>query len=73
MERVKVAGIPIGCPGAAGEGGCHPCAGGWPGTKASGESLIRAARSGKLDPQKMACGPLAAQVEFLIRHFENQP
>ncbi len=71
VERTRIANIPIGCPATTGESGCHPCAGGWPGTKASSEDLIKAAQKGILIPERLGCGTLEAQGKFLLKHFQN--
>jgi hypothetical protein len=48
-----------GCPVADGQGPCHGCGGGWPGTLATSEALTTAALLGRLKPERLGCGPLA--------------
>ncbi len=69
--RTKVDGISIGCPTLSGDAPCHPCAGGWPGTKMSSKDLINAAKSGKLKPERLGCGMLQMQGEFLKKKFSS--
>lgn len=63
--------MPVGCPAVTGEGYCHPCAGGWPGTKASSEKIIESAQKGVLKPEKMGCGMLEIQARILNEHFSK--
>lgn len=67
MPRILIDGTPIGCPAIHGEGNCPMCGGGWPGTTAPSESLVRAARAGRLRPELLGCGPLISQAQHLIR------
>ncbi len=71
MPRPLVEGVPVGCPILDGKSGCHPCAGGWPGTTSPGEKLIKAVQKGILDPSKLGCAMLQLQGEFLVKHFSN--
>lgn len=45
---------------------CHNCGGGWPGTKSSGNALTSAAVAGRLNPERMGCGPLVEQVKVFM-------
>lgn len=48
-----------GCPKADGGSGCCLfCDGGWPGTRIATEAMTRAVRSGRINPNKLGCGPL---------------
>lgn len=64
-QRVEVftgsAWVAIGC-GA----NCPRCAGGHPGTLASGEAMVVAAQAGRLNPEKMGCEVTSAQARLLI-------
>ena len=71
MSRIRIEGIPIGCPAIHGENNCPRCDGGWPGTKSPSAVLIKAAKEGKLHPNKLGCGPLMKQGELLVVHFSR--
>jgi len=59
--------IVIGC-----DGLCPRCAGGWPGTRASGAALLDAAKSGRLIPERLGCGTLVEQGRMLARMTDKE-
>lgn len=71
MPRIRIEGTPIGCPVIHGEGNCPRCGGGWPGTKSPSEVLVKAAKEGRLNPDKLGCGTLTEQGKFLQAYFDG--
>ena len=71
IEQGQVINVP-GCPAKDGGGGCcHNCAGGWPGTPGT-EGMTRGVASGRLDPEKLGCGPLQEMAERAYRMVDDQ-
>jgi len=58
------------CPVADGYGPCsRHCGGGWPGTQATTEQLTVALHSGRLNPEKLGCGPLVERANDAIKQL----
>jgi hypothetical protein len=57
------------CPVTEGNGPCHGCGGGWPGTLASSRELTKAALKGILIPERLKCGPLAARASHALHEI----
>lgn len=60
------------CPVVEGRRGCViTCGGGWPGTKATSETLTKAALNGRLDPKKLGCGTLQNNARVGLEQLEE--